>query len=293
MSQKVAVIGAGLAGLTAAYRLHQKGYDVTVFEARRRVGGRVHSVLIKNFEGGYCVSELGGQNIADGGEARHFLSLAQELDLATVESDIEFSALFYDGKGLYDYHTLLKTHLADNHNIQKTFEFLKGSAHSIQDVLDGLFPKESLLKRVLELRLSCYEGSPPSLLSLYHNMSTLKSFLLGGLASLVHQSSTDSNPMLHRVSLEGGNAQLPLKIMEKMNNKIHLDMALKEVGREDVNQLKLFFQNGSTFLCDKLILAIPCSVYSDITFDEQIIPTERLQKLIVSNMETMEKFCSP
>jgi cation diffusion facilitator CzcD-associated flavoprotein CzcO len=40
----VAVVGAGQAGLTAAYRLQQRGFDVTVFEARDRVGGRVWTV---------------------------------------------------------------------------------------------------------------------------------------------------------------------------------------------------------------------------------------------------------
>jgi monoamine oxidase len=37
---RVAVVGAGLAGLTAAYRLAQVGVDVRLFEARDRVGGR-------------------------------------------------------------------------------------------------------------------------------------------------------------------------------------------------------------------------------------------------------------
>ncbi|GAA0899581.1 NAD(P)/FAD-dependent oxidoreductase [Pseudonocardia zijingensis] len=40
---RVAVIGAGLAGLTCAYRLAQQGVDVTVYEARDRVGGRMWS----------------------------------------------------------------------------------------------------------------------------------------------------------------------------------------------------------------------------------------------------------
>lgn len=41
-SQRVAVIGGGVAGLTAAYRLKQKGYEnVTVFEKNAEVGGKI------------------------------------------------------------------------------------------------------------------------------------------------------------------------------------------------------------------------------------------------------------
>ena len=38
--KKVAVLGAGLAGLTVAYELERAGYDVTVIEASHRTGGR-------------------------------------------------------------------------------------------------------------------------------------------------------------------------------------------------------------------------------------------------------------
>jgi oxygen-dependent protoporphyrinogen oxidase len=40
---KVVVVGAGIAGLTAAFRLHQQGYAVTVLEAGSQVGGRMSS----------------------------------------------------------------------------------------------------------------------------------------------------------------------------------------------------------------------------------------------------------
>lgn len=42
--ERIAVIGAGLAGATAAAQLVERGMEVTVFEGRDRVGGRVHSV---------------------------------------------------------------------------------------------------------------------------------------------------------------------------------------------------------------------------------------------------------
>ena len=60
---RIVVVGAGFSGLTAAYELSQAGYDVTVVEARNRVGGRVISfadmVPGKNVEGG---GELVGTN---------------------------------------------------------------------------------------------------------------------------------------------------------------------------------------------------------------------------------------
>ena len=42
--RSVVVLGAGIAGLVAAYELQQAGYRVTVLEARDRVGGRVWTV---------------------------------------------------------------------------------------------------------------------------------------------------------------------------------------------------------------------------------------------------------
>src|SRR5579863_102385 len=42
--KRVIVVGAGFAGVTAAYELQSAGYDVTVVEARDRIGGRVHTL---------------------------------------------------------------------------------------------------------------------------------------------------------------------------------------------------------------------------------------------------------
>jgi len=40
---QVVVVGAGIAGLAAAKDLQESGYEVTVLEARDRIGGRIYT----------------------------------------------------------------------------------------------------------------------------------------------------------------------------------------------------------------------------------------------------------
>ncbi|NRB40215.1 MAG: FAD-dependent oxidoreductase [Pseudomonadales bacterium] len=56
--QEAIVVGAGMAGLTAAYELEQRGYKVTVLEARDRIGGRIGTLDMGDQHG-----EIGGELI--------------------------------------------------------------------------------------------------------------------------------------------------------------------------------------------------------------------------------------
>ena len=72
----ITVIGAGLAGLSAAYDLQQAGWKVTVLEARDRVGGRVYTV--RSFSDGLA-AEGGGEFIEE--SHRRMISLAKQFGL--------------------------------------------------------------------------------------------------------------------------------------------------------------------------------------------------------------------
>lgn len=65
-AKKVIVIGAGLAGMSAAYELVQAGHEVTVLEARTRSGGRVWTLRDNYPEGMYA--EAGATNVFDNHE---------------------------------------------------------------------------------------------------------------------------------------------------------------------------------------------------------------------------------
>ena len=61
--KKVIILGAGMAGLVAAYELTQLGHDVTVLEARMRPGGRAFTIREPFSDGLYA--EAGAARIPD------------------------------------------------------------------------------------------------------------------------------------------------------------------------------------------------------------------------------------
>jgi len=75
---KIAVIGAGLAGLTAAHALRRAGHDADVFEASARIGGRCFSERSAFADG--QIAERGGEFLDTA--HKEILTLAKSLGLA-------------------------------------------------------------------------------------------------------------------------------------------------------------------------------------------------------------------
>lgn len=97
--REVAIVGAGIAGLTAAWRLRQQGVRVRVYEAQNRIGGRMLS-LRNHFADGQVI-ELGGELI-DTGHAR-IRALAGELGLTLddlLDGDTDHETFFFEGRAI-------------------------------------------------------------------------------------------------------------------------------------------------------------------------------------------------
>src|SRR5688500_10037600 len=101
--REVAVVGAGIAGLTCAYRLHQAGVPVRVFEGQSRVGGRMWSLRGHFPENLVC--ELGGELVDSNHEALRAMCGELGLELDDFEQDdskLARDVWFFEGKRIKD-----------------------------------------------------------------------------------------------------------------------------------------------------------------------------------------------
>lgn len=96
-SNSVAIVGGGITGLTAAFRLRQRGIPVTVFEATSRVGGAIQSVRREGY-----LAEFGPNTLLE--TSPKITSLVEDLGLVSrrLYSDpkAEKRYLVRDGKTL-------------------------------------------------------------------------------------------------------------------------------------------------------------------------------------------------
>jgi predicted NAD/FAD-binding protein len=86
---KIAVIGAGISGLSCAYRLAQAGRDVTLFEANDYFGGHTHTVDITLDGSTYGVDT--GFLVFNHRTYPNLVSLFAELQIETAATDMSFS----------------------------------------------------------------------------------------------------------------------------------------------------------------------------------------------------------
>jgi predicted NAD/FAD-binding protein len=101
---RVAIIGSGIAGMTAAYKLHQQGHEITVYEANGYYGGHTATMDVQRHGQHWAIDT--GFIVFNDWTYPNFIALLDELNVGWQFSNMSFSlrceqtGLEYNGTSL-------------------------------------------------------------------------------------------------------------------------------------------------------------------------------------------------
>lgn len=275
---RVVIVGAGLAGLTSAFRLKQEGVISTIYEAANRVGGRCWTRR-GHFKDGQIV-ERGGELIDTG--HKEIQELGKELGLefdnvVMAEPKGTMPFYFFDGcsytfeEVTNDFmHILpkLKKDLIEvgettlyNHYTERGYEL---DHMSVLDYINEIVPGgiQSKFGKLLEVAYTVENGADAGL------QSALNLLYMLGFAQKDHfHIYGDSDECFH---IRGGNDQLPTLLADNLKGQIELNSPLIKIEQTSQNEIRLTFRNRIKeweVLADKVILAIPFKILRTIDFE--------------------------
>ncbi|MDQ6653759.1 MAG: NAD(P)/FAD-dependent oxidoreductase [Acidobacteriota bacterium] len=246
------VIGAGLSGLAAAYALKQARWNVTVLEARERIGGRVSSFSFK--ENPELVCELGGEWVGESHERMKALCH----DCGITLTDHRFQAwLMRDGvvkrPGQWDFSPQAKTSFE---KFRKTYHSYRPEDRLRLDQYDWWtwleeigFTQDDLLLR--DLQDSTDFGETIRMVSAY-------------AAAAEYFESSPANEMDYK--MEGGNSRLVQALAARVgNDAIHTGVPVWKI-KQRAGSLTVT-AGGRTFVGDACICTLPARTLDKISFD--------------------------
>lgn len=281
---RIAVIGAGLAGLTCAYRLRQAGYSATVYEASNRVGGRCWTIR-DVFDGGQ-IAEHGGELIDQG--HTEIRGLARELgfkldnllasELNGTEDFYRFDGAPYsfadatdDLKAIWQqihsdlsaasYPTLYSSYTTrgfelDHMSITDYINAYVPASAKGYDVGPGM---QSRLGQLLDVAYNIEYGGECNVQS---SLNLL--YLLGYSGQGQLRIFGTSNEKYHVV---GGNDQIPRALAASLGSHVATGMELTAIAQNRDGTYSLTFRGaGKATIVDRVVLALPFSLLRSVDY---------------------------
>jgi monoamine oxidase len=250
----VIIIGAGFAGLSAAYYLHKKKIDFVILEARNRISGRVFSHTIDEKEN--LVIELGAEWVGNSHERLHNLCNEFGLELFNNQFDTH---LIYQGNyfknGQWDY----------SEDWKKKFQSLIDHYPKLTQADKLKLDKMDWWRYLVNNGCSGRDLDIRELLDSTDFGETIRS--VSAFAALAeYAESSEKNEM--DLKIRGGNSMLSKKIAEKIGNeKILLQHAVNRIVQNPKGGVKVYCENGQSFTGDKIICTAPTFAVKKIKWE--------------------------
>jgi len=264
--KSVIIVGAGISGLSAAKKLKEKGFNVTVIEAQEKVGGRLRT----NRNLGIAFDE--GASWIHGIDGNPITSLAQQAGMNTFETIDDQADASYDIGGVLRNSSVYQNAEDELYSILDTMKNSGNASQSFETVFNKLYPTKAS-DRLWRFLLSTYvtfdTGDLDKLSSLLYNegeefggvekivtngYDTIAKYLSNGLTILLNQrvSKIDYSASKVIVTHNGTKSEadyvivtVPLGVLKSGNlefipnlptNKIE---AIQKVGMNCVNKFLL------------------------------------------------------
>jgi monoamine oxidase len=275
-TQRVIIIGGGLSGLACAYELMHAGCNVTVLEARNRVGGRVLS--LPNLVRGKSV-EAGGEFV--GRNHPTWLAYAKQFGLELFEPrDVEpldgpvilgrkrlgpeaVKALFEEMK------MATKRMTADAMKVDADAPWTSPRAAELDRLTTARWlralPVSRLCKLAFASQLANYNGCAVGRQSYLGNLAEVKG---GGLERFWTESDV--------YHCRGGNQRLARRFAQALGPRLCLETPVSRIQVKD-DQATVHCATGETLTADDVVLAVPPSVWRRIRFEPELPPALRPQ----------------
>jgi predicted NAD/FAD-binding protein len=234
---KVAIIGTGIAGNVAAYKLHPE-HDITVFEAGSYVGGHTNTVDV--YENGRSIAVDTGFIVFNDRTYPNFINLLDEIGQESQPSEMSFSvradtgALEYSGSSLNGlfaqrsnllrpkFYRMIRDILRFNHEALSSVEQLN-DARSVGDYLDeNGYSQEFVNYYLVPMAAAIWSAEPVSVLDM-PILFLVRFFANHGLLQIKDRP-------VWRV-IKGGSRQYVNKLVAAHRDRIRLNTRVRSVRR--------------------------------------------------------------
>ncbi len=273
--KNVLVLGAGLAGLSAAWDLRKAGHKVTILEARNRPGGRVSTIREPFADGLHAEEGAAGYS----NTYTHALKFIDEFGLEKVILGFPDAPILYhlNGKKI-----IAKPGEPVKWPYDLTLEEEKlGPMGIVEKYILQTLPKEisdpkkwdsAPLVHLDQESLADYlrkQGASKGAIELLKNTQWFAA--VPGRTSALAMAVSDAGLFMGAAPfiLKEGNDALPRAMADKMKDSINYETVVKKVADKDNGVVVSAVQNGvlKEFNADKVIVTLPLKVLETINFE--------------------------